>query len=438
MSEYSSFTKRVSLFISGPEDVLLENKIFNTATFSLAVLTIIIAIVTLQVTNHVLLYMPLALAPVVFSFFFYNSRFKEHFKSTAFLFIIFSLAFFDYVWFTAVAFNQAVDLLFLLVLTLGLTILPVKRHLPFTVVCILNILMLNWLAHLFPHWIYPFESATSFMSYIKGHIFLISCIILVALVIAYFKKAYEKERLASQKQNRQLSNINQALHHRNEHLEGLARMVSHNLRSPIAGMKMLLNLYERMETPEEKEDIVNNLREGAFTLFDMVEDLSAIMLDYKELNKEKESLELKEVAQTIVSQLSGQIKSADARVNLDFREYPEVIYSKTYLESIFLNLISNALKYRSPDRTPEITVKSYREDNKVMLSVQDNGLGLDLSQHREQLFKMYKTFHRDAGADSKGIGLFITKNQVEMMGGKISVKSTLGQGTTFYVELYRV
>ncbi|MGB0175583.1 MAG: sensor histidine kinase [Owenweeksia sp.] len=438
MSEYSSFTKRLSLFISGPEDVLLENKIFNTATFSLAVLTIIIAVITLQVTSNVPLYIPLILAPVVFSLFFYNSRFREHFRSTSYLFIVFSLAFFDYVWFTAVAFNQAVDLLFLLILTLGLTILPVKRHFTFTLVCILNILIINWLAHLFPHWIYPTESSHSFISYLTGHIFLISCIVLVALVIAYFKKAYEKERLASLEQNRQLSNINQALHNRNEHLEGLARMVSHNLRSPIAGIKMLLNLYDRMESPEEREDIVNNLKEGAFTLFDMVEDLSAIMLDYKELNKEKESLELNEVASAVVSQLSGQIKSSDARVSLNFSKYPEVIYSKTYLESIFLNLISNALKYRSPDRTPVIEVSSYQEDNKVMLSVKDNGLGLDLNQHREQLFKMYKTFHRDSGTDSKGIGLFITKNQVEMMGGKISVKSTPDEGSTFFVELYRV
>ncbi len=438
MIDDNSFTKRISLFISGPEDGLLENKIFNTATFTLAILTIFIAIATLNATSNATAYMPLALAPLVFSFFFYNSRIREHFKSTSYFFIVFSLVFFDYVWFAAVAFNQAVDLLFMIVLILGLTILPVKKHLTFTLVCIVNILLINWLAHLFPHWIYPYESATSFMLYLKGHAFLIACIILVALVIAYFKKAYEKERLVSRDQNRKLSNINQALNHRNEHLETLARMVSHNLRSPIAGMKMLLNIYERMETPEEKEDIVENLREGAFTLFDMVEDLSSIMLDYKELNKEKELVDLHEVASTIVSQLSGQIKSSGARVKLDFSGYPEVIYSKTYLESIFLNLISNALKYRSPERDPEILVKGYREDNKVMLSVSDNGLGLDLSNHREQLFKMYKTFHRDAGADSKGIGLFITKNQVEMMGGKITVESKPDAGATFFVELYRI
>ncbi len=201
---------------------------------------------------------------------------------------------------------------------------------------------------------------------------------------------------------------------------------------------MLLNLYERMETPDQKEDIVQNLNEGAFQLFDMVEDLSAIMLDYKELNKEKEPIELREVAETVLTQLSGQIRSTKAEIELDFREYQDVIYSKTYLESIFLNLISNALKYRSPDRKPKIKVRSYLDKGKVMISICDNGLGLDLSQHREQLFKMYKTFHRDSGADSKGIGLFITKNQVEMMGGKITVESQPDVGTTFYVELYRV
>ncbi|HBF20550.1 MAG: hypothetical protein CMI36_01350 [Owenweeksia sp.] len=438
MNEDSSLTRRFSRFISGPEEVLLENKIFNTAAFTFAVVTVVIAVVTLNHTHQGTLYLPLALAPVVFSIFFYNARFREHFRSTSYFFIIFSLAFFDYLWFIVVAFNPAVDLLFLLILTLGLTILPVKQHLLFTCICVLNILLLNWLAHLFPHWIYSYDDSTTFIQYLKAHVLLISCIILIALVIAYFKRAYEKERMGSSLQNRQLSNINQALQHRNEHLEGLARMVSHNLRSPIAGMKMLLNLYERMETPDQKEDIVQNLNEGAFQLFDMVEDLSAIMLDYKELNKEKEPIELREVAETVLTQLSGQIRSTKAEIELDFREYQDVIYSKTYLESIFLNLISNALKYRSPDRKPKIKVRSYLDKGKVMISICDNGLGLDLSQHREQLFKMYKTFHRDSGADSKGIGLFITKNQVEMMGGKITVESQPDVGTTFYVELYRV
>ncbi len=438
MTSHSSPNRQLSLFISGPEEIPLENKIFNTATFSLAVLTIIIAAVTLNVSSQFTVWLPLALAPFVFGTFFYYSRFRGHFRTSALFFIVFSLIFFDYIWFTVISFAPSFELVFILILTLGLTILPVKKHLLFTLACILNIMMLNWLANIKPHWIYPGEASDSLISYLSSHIFLITGLILIALVIAYFKKAYERERENAAERNRQMSNVNQGLVNRNQHLESLARMVSHNLRSPIAGMKMLLSLYERMESPEEKEDIVQNIREGAFTLFDMVEDLAAIMLDYKELNKEKEEVWVQEVCDSVLTQLSGQVKSLNAKVKLDFDSCPKVYYSRTYLESIFLNLISNALKYSSPKQRPEIEVRSYVEDNKVMVSVSDNGLGIDLSQHREQLFKMYKTFHRDAGADSKGIGLFITKNQVEMMGGKISVQSKPDEGSTFFVELYRV
>src|SRR5690606_40144621 len=123
---------------------------------------------------------------------------------------------------------------------------------------------------------------------------LMSLIIIVAAVLNYFKRSYEKERRNSAMKSRQLMNNNEALRHRNEHLESMARMVSHNLRSPMAGLKMIRALYDRMETPEEKAELLKNFKEGSQVMFDMVDDFSEILMDYRELVKELETLQLEQ------------------------------------------------------------------------------------------------------------------------------------------------
>jgi len=96
-----------------------------------------------------------------------------------------------------------------------------------------------------------------------------------------------------------------------------------------------------------------------------------------------------------------------------------------------LNLISNAIKYKSPERTPEIVIKSDYIDGETILTVQDNGLGIDLTRHAKNLFGLRKTFHRHA--EAKGLGLFITKTQIEAMGGEIRAESAVDVGTTFTI-----
>ena len=103
----------------------------------------------------------------------------------------------------------------------------------------------------------------------------------------------------------------------------------------------------------------------------------------------------------------------------------------SYLESILLNLMTNAIKYRSADRDPQIRLSAETEGDYTVLSVQDNGIGIDLDTHGKKLFGMYKTFH--SNKDARGLGLFITKTQVEAMGGKIVVDSKPNEGSTFKI-----
>jgi C4-dicarboxylate-specific signal transduction histidine kinase len=109
------------------------------------------------------------------------------------------------------------------------------------------------------------------------------------------------------------------------------------------------------------------------------------------------------------------------------------MYIEAYLESILQNLITNALRYKHPDRDPEITVFTYEENGKKYLMVRDNGLGIDLEKHGKDLFKLYKTFHGNKNA--LGLGLFLTHNEVQAMGGDITVESKVDKGSKFIVTL---
>jgi len=126
------------------------------------------------------------------------------------------------------------------------------------------------------------------------------------------------------------------------------------------------------------------------------------------------------------------VNKLNAVIQVDFDEAAAIYFPPKYLHSIFHNLISNALKYHSPKRQPVITLKSKKLEGKVLFSITDNGLGVDLVKHKDNFFKIGKVFHRHPNA--KGFGLYMTKTQVEAMNSKIWVESKLDEGSTFFIE----
>ena len=104
----------------------------------------------------------------------------------------------------------------------------------------------------------------------------------------------------------------------------------------------------------------------------------------------------------------------------------------TYADSILMNFITNAVKYKSPDRDPIIELSTTRTNGYTVLSIKDNGLGIDLNKYGDKLFGMYKTFHNND--EARGIGLYITKNQIDAMDGKVTTTSEVGKGTTFNIH----
>ena len=148
---------------------------------------------------------------------------------------------------------------------------------------------------------------------------------------------------------------------------------------------------------------------------------------------EKQELGFRIVFDKVCQMLSARIAELGPELDADFEEAPVILYPNIYLESILLNLLSNALKYHSADRKTVIKIKTYLRGQQVMLEVTDNGLGINLKKYAHQIFKMRKTFHEHP--ESRGLGLFLIKNQIESMGGEIVVKSEVNKGTTFLVKL---
>lgn len=418
---------------------LLERKIFNAAALVFFLVSTATAAFATFYDATLWVRLSLSALALVFLYIFYNAYYKGKYTISSKVFVLLTLAFNDVAWCWSISSTPAAYYFFILIIVLDLTILKVKHHLGFMILAVINHTCIQYLAFKFPNHVltHP-ELLNEIVFPFPEHYRLTSLTVLVYLVLTFFKMNYEKERTDSALKSRQLMNNNEALRHRNEHLESMARMVSHNLRSPMAGLKMIMNLYDRMETPEEKEELLKNFKDGSQVMFDMVDDFSEILMDYRELVKDPEPLQLGMHLENVKKQLATQIKESGAIINANFSAYPEVIYSRMFLESIFLNMISNSIKYAKPDLPPVIEIDSSIDDGLVMLSFSDNGIGIDLDRYGKDMFKMYKTFHRKENVDSKGVGLFITKNQVEIMGGKIDVDSSPGNGTRFYIELYRL
>jgi signal transduction histidine kinase len=116
-------------------------------------------------------------------------------------------------------------------------------------------------------------------------------------------------------------------------------------------------------------------------------------------------------------------------IKFNFEEVSFLNTNKSYLESILLNLLTNAIKYKSETRKLKINITASQIDDNVLLIFKDNGIGINLERNRDKIFGLYQRFHDYP--DSKGLGLYLVKSQVETMGGTISLESKVDVGTTF-------
>lgn len=220
----------------------------------------------------------------------------------------------------------------------------------------------------------------------------------------------------------------------NNRLLNFAYIVSHNLRSHSSNFQMLLDMFSEPETtPSDKEELLRFLKNASDKLSDTIANLNDVVTIQTSINFQKTVINLKECVSQTIKVLSGEINKYKVSVKNSVDSAYQIEYSPAYLESILLNFLSNAIKYRNPDVKPQILIDCAKKDGHDVLLIADNGLGIDLARQGDKLFGMYKTFHDNK--DARGIGLFIAKNQVEAMHGHIEVESEVGKGTTFNIWL---
>ncbi|SEK82067.1 PAS fold-containing protein [Aquimarina amphilecti] len=218
----------------------------------------------------------------------------------------------------------------------------------------------------------------------------------------------------------------------NSRLFNFAHIVSHNLRSHTSNLSLLVQLIEDIDDPKEKEGLIKEVKTISTNLNTTIEHLNEIVTIQTNNKQERVPVKFKDALKLVINGISHMISNSKTQIRSDFNEVEKIDYIPAYLESILLNLITNAIKYKHPDRDPIISIKTYMNDGNKFLKVSDNGVGIDLKLFKEKVFGMYKTFHYNK--DAVGIGLFLTKNQVESMDGTIRVESEVDKGTIFTVE----
>ncbi|RZJ33484.1 MAG: PAS domain S-box protein [Flavobacterium sp.] len=218
----------------------------------------------------------------------------------------------------------------------------------------------------------------------------------------------------------------------NKRLQNFSYIVSHNLRSHIANIQSIANLIETAENQEERDEMISMLKKVSRSLDDTMINLNELLTIKSDPNMVTETIDLHAYIKNTLEVLRDELARKQISV---FDNVPDGIlieYNPAYLESILLNLLTNAIRYSNPDKNREISISWNTLGNGGELSVSDNGIGIDLALHGDKIFGMYKTFH--GNPDARGIGLFITRNQAEAMGGSISVESAPGIGSTFRIS----
>ena len=219
----------------------------------------------------------------------------------------------------------------------------------------------------------------------------------------------------------------------NKRLLDFSYIVSHNLRSHTSNIKAILGFIFTTESESDRKLLLEHLCNVANSLDETLFNLNEVVSVQANVNILTEQLNLQTYVNATCEVLGDIISEKKAMIYNKINENVTVKYNPAYLESILLNFVSNAVRYSHPERRPEVTIEYEMQNVEGILTISDNGLGIDLKKHGAKLFGMYKTFH--GHKDAKGIGLFMTKNQIEAMGGRVEVDSTPGIGTTFTIYL---
>jgi PAS domain S-box-containing protein len=219
----------------------------------------------------------------------------------------------------------------------------------------------------------------------------------------------------------------------NKDLQQFSFITSHNLRAPVANLMSLLSLYNNDNTADPfNAELMPKFRECADQLNDTLNDLINVLVIRSKAGADIEFVRFDDMVELVKRNVGALLREANGTIETDFTSVEGLSYNKVHMESIFLNLLTNAIKYSDPSRPLKVEVRSEDVEGWVTLYFTDNGIGIDLERYSDRIFGLYQRFN--ASKDGKGLGLYMIKSQVMASGGKIEVQSKPGEGTTFIVS----
>jgi len=219
----------------------------------------------------------------------------------------------------------------------------------------------------------------------------------------------------------------------NSDLKKLTYTSSHDLRSPINNLLSIFDLLDTSKIEDsETLEFIEMMKSACQTLKHTLNDFVDVLILEDKSVAEVEELDLHESLNNVMQSINSLIQNSKAVINIDFSELEKVNFNKAYLESIYLNLITNSIKYTQPGQIPIISIFSKKNNGINQLIFSDNGIGFNMKTVKDKIFGLFQKFHNHA--DSKGIGLYLVNNHVTSLGGKIEVKSAINKGTTFTIS----
>ena len=227
--------------------------------------------------------------------------------------------------------------------------------------------------------------------------------------------------------------LQQELLANNNTLSQFRYIISHDLRGPVRNIIGLLSFYNKEDALDRNNpEIIDKLEQSATKLQQILKDLIEVSDVTNPSSATMTDVKFSHVVDFVKNSIEDVIINTNTQIFTDFEEVPSILFTRVHLQSIILNLVSNAIKYKSPDRNPIIKIRTYKKGRFTFMEVTDNGIGINMVRNKDKIFGLFQRFH--SNADGKGLGLYIIKSIVESHGGKISVESEVNIGTTFTVS----
>ncbi|HTF05607.1 MAG TPA: PAS domain-containing sensor histidine kinase [Bacteroidia bacterium] len=238
-----------------------------------------------------------------------------------------------------------------------------------------------------------------------------------------YKKRQEAER------NALLANLTEA----NKDLRQLTYTASHDLRSPVNNLLAVFSMIDSSKISDQQTlELISILKRASEKLKQTVNNHLNILTETHTAHAKLEEVDLQESLDGVVQSIGSLLETSKTTIHANFAQSGKVKFNKFYMESVFLNLITNSIKYARPDLHPVITMHSEKVNGVHQLTFSDNGQGFDMEKVKDKIFGLQQNFHNHA--DSKGIGLYLVFGHVTSLGGKINVESKINEGTTFTIS----